>query len=214
MEIMTAEQAREAARGLTFEDVWAALMESKQRMEESKLEAEKRMEESRKNMDETFARMDKRNAEFEAKLNKSLGGFGNSLGRLTEAMFTAKLCEKFDELGFTFDTQANNKKFHKNKRVLAEVDSVLENGEYVMLVEIKAELVKYDVDGHLKRMGIIREYMDRKSDKRKLVGAVAGGVIAESILGYALENGLFVLVQSGESVAVADMPESFKARQW
>ena len=46
VETMTAEQAAEAAKGLTFEIVWATLMESCQQMEESHQRKEKRMDES------------------------------------------------------------------------------------------------------------------------------------------------------------------------
>ena len=38
MKYMTAEEAAEAAKGLTFEKVWTALVESRQRMEENSRE--------------------------------------------------------------------------------------------------------------------------------------------------------------------------------
>ena len=46
------------------------------------------------------------------------------------------------------------------------------------------------------------------------MGAVAGVVIKDETLKYAQKNGLFVLVQNGESVKIADMPENFKPRTW
>ena len=46
MEMMTAEQAAEAAKGLTFEKVWAALMESRQQMKESQMETGRQLKES------------------------------------------------------------------------------------------------------------------------------------------------------------------------
>ena len=52
MEYMTAEQAAEAAKGLTFETVWAALMETRRRMEESDRSMKERMEESDRSMKE------------------------------------------------------------------------------------------------------------------------------------------------------------------
>ena len=192
METMTAEQAAEAAKGLTFEKIWAALMESRQMA------------------DETLQRMEKNIAD----LSKNIGGLGNSLGRFTEAMFSAEILKKFYELGFQFNTQANHKKFYEGGQVLAEIDSVLENGGYVMLVEIKTDLSVGNVEEHLERIAIIRKYMDAHSDARKLVGTVAGGVVPESVLKYAQKKGLYVLVQTGEAIAVADMPQGFKAREW
>ena len=67
MAVMSAEQAAEAARGLTFEKVWAALMESRERQEkafaemrEARAEADRRQEKAFVEMRESRAEMDKR----------------------------------------------------------------------------------------------------------------------------------------------------------
>ena len=230
MEMMTAEQAAEAAKGLTFEKVWAALMESRQRMEERMEESDRRREEADRRREEEDRKIKESSEKFERemkesherleksldKANKIVGGLGNSLGHLVEALFSPKLCEKFEELGYTFHTQARNKQFYRDvgKTLLAEVDSVLENGEYVMLVEVKTHLSEFFVEKHLSRIGKIRQYMDDKGDDRKIVGAVAGGVIDEGIVEYAQSEGLYVLVQTGDIIEVANTQESFKAREW
>jgi hypothetical protein len=51
-------------------------------------------------------------------------------------------------------------------------------------------------------------------NNRKLIGAVAGGIVPESVKRYAQKRGLYVLVQSGESVNVAETAKDFKAREW
>jgi hypothetical protein len=56
--------------------------------------------------------------------------------------------------------------------------------------------------------------MDKRNDSRKIIGAVAGGVVSGDVLSYAQKNGLFVRVQSGDSAAIADMPKDFTARVW
>jgi hypothetical protein len=38
--------------------------------------------------------------------------------------------------------------------------------------------------------------------------------VAEEVKNYAHRKGLYVLVQSGDSVTVADAPENFKAQEW
>ena len=211
MEILTAEQAAEAAKGLTFEKVWAALMELK-------VESQKRSEESQKQFDESQKRIEesqKKTEKIVADLSKNLGGIGNSLGRFTEEMFSSKLQEKFYALGYTFIEQSRNKKYHDiNNRVIAETDTMLENGEYVALVEIKTELTNEDVDDHADRMEKIRKCFDLRNDGRKLIGAVAGGVVPENVLNYAQKKGFYVMVQNGDSVAIADMPTGFKVREW
>ena len=217
MEMMTAEQAAEAAKGLTFEKVWAALMESRRmmdesqkRMDESNQEFKKRMDESQKRMDESQKRIEKNIADT----NKNLGGLGNSLGRLTEAMFTNELWKKFSDLGIPVSSQSSRRKFCDDKHVLAEIDLFIENGEYAVAVEIKTEMTVEHVDYHLERIEIVRRYMDARGDGRKLLGAVAGGVVPENVLKYAQKKGLYVVFQTGDSVAIADAPQGFKAREW
>jgi hypothetical protein len=218
LDYMTAEQAAEAAKGLTFEKVWAALMESRQRMDESQQDWQKKLDESRqdwqKKLDESRQQMKESNAEAQARMDKMLGGLGNSLGRLTEAMFTPDLWKKFADRGLPFNSQCYRKKITDGKHVIAELDVLIENGEYSMPVEIKTVLSVEDVDEHLERIGKVRQVMDAHGGKRKLIGAVAGGSVPENVLRYAQRKGLFVIVQTSDSIDVADMPETFKARDW
>jgi len=225
---MTAEQAAKAAKGLTFEKVWEALMESRERIEElresqretdrqikeSQRENDKIIKESRRETDRHIEESRRENNKIIKELSKNIGGLGNSLGRLTEAMFSAELYKKFCEIGFTFSKQAERVKFSVNKQVIAEVDLFFEDGEYIMLVEIKTDLSIDDVNRHLDKIEIIRKYMDTRGDSRKIVGAVAGGSVTKKVLEYAQNEGLYVVVQSGEAVEIASMPKNFKVREW
>ena len=221
MDAITAEQAAEAAKGLTFEKVWAALMETRERMEKAqevyRIRMEKAEEESRLRDDASRLRIEKSHEETRnivAELSKNIGGLGNSLGRLTEALFSPDLWSKFTKLGYTFTKQGPNVKFMSKKKVLAEVDFILENGDYAMLVEVKTELTVDDVKDHMSRIEKVRGYFDDRSDKHILVGAVAGGIVSESVRTYAHAQGLYVIVQTGDSVAIAGAPQGFKAREW
>ena len=211
MDTMTAEQALEAAKGLTFEAVWAALMEDRRQMEESRKRMDEIHEQTQKEIRESQQKTDK----ILADLSKNIGGLGNSIGRLTEALFSAELWRKFNELGYPFTKQGPHVKFYgEDKKVLAEADFLLENGDYVMAVEVKAEPAAEDVSDHLQRIEAIRRYYDAHGDKRKLVGAVAGGAVNDNVLKYAQKHGLYVIVQTGDSVAIAESPPGFKAREW
>ena len=210
MDIITAEQAAEAAKGLTFEKVWAALMENRLQMQEAQKEMRETYEQTQKEIKESQQRTEKTIAD----LSKQLGGLGNSIGDLTESMFSGALWEKFAEYGIPVSAQSERRKFSDGKRVIAEADIFIENGEYAIPVEIKTKLTVKNVDEHIERIEAIRRHFDAKGDKRKLLGAVAGGVVPENVFNYAQGNGLFVLVQSGDSVTIADMPKGFKAREW
>ena len=228
MEKTTTEQAAEAAKGLTFEKVWAALIdtrkliadiqretqklfqESQKQIRESQQETQKQLQESKKQMQESQQKTDK----ILADLSKNISGLGNSLGWYPETMFSSVLWNKFSDLGYSFTKQGPHVKFIENGQVVAEADFLLENSEYAMPVEIKTELSNEDVDEHLERIAKIRKYMDVRRDKRKLIGAVAGGVIFENVLKYAYKKGLYVIIQAGENVAIAASPQGFKARVW
>jgi hypothetical protein len=129
MDIISAEQAAENAKGLTFEKVWAVLMET--------AKAQKEREEAQRKTEKLVA-----------DLSKNIGGLGNSLGNLIETMFSTDLYEKFNELGYEFTQQSSRKKYTEGRKVVAEVDVLLENGEFVMLAEIKTELSVSNVDDH------------------------------------------------------------------
>ncbi|MDR0221192.1 MAG: hypothetical protein LBI54_07315, partial [Lachnospiraceae bacterium] len=195
---MTAEQALEAAKGLTFEKVWAALMETKAQMQEETNQMKKKMDETHE-----------KTAKLVADLSKNIGGMQNSFGQFVETMFSANLRSKFNELGYDFTRQTCNTRYTENDEKIAEVGVILENGEYILLVEVKTELRIEFVEYHLKRIEKIRKYMDNHHDARKIIGAVAGGVVPEDVLLYAQNNGLFVIVQSGDSSTIADMPKGF-----
>jgi len=162
---------------LTFEAVWAAMMETDDRMEKARKETDARIEKSRKETDarieksqkETDARIEKSQKETDARieesqrrmeesqkesqkktdkilqdLSKNIGGLGNSLGRLTEAIFTAELWKKFHDMGYPVSQQSSNRKFYDEGQVLAEVDLFIENGDYAILVEIMLFAVGVD----------------------------------------------------------------------
>ncbi|MDR0998233.1 MAG: hypothetical protein LBL70_04130, partial [Treponema sp.] len=131
--MMTAAEAAEAAKGLTFEKVWAMFQEIAQRQAE--------------------------NAQEIKELSKNIGGLNNSFGKWAEEMVSAKLWEKFRALGYTF-TQGGPKEFWENDRTVAQVDMMLENGDYVMAVEIKSNLTEEDADRHIERIGKVREQLD------------------------------------------------------
>jgi len=192
MDYITTEQAAENAKGLTFENVWAALMETRQRMDESHHRTEKAISD----------------------LTKNIGGLGNRLGELVEIMFTSELWKTFNGLGYEFNSQSQRRKFIDGDSVIAEADVFLENNEFAMPVEIKVTLSADNVDEHIEQIERIRSYMDSHGDTRKLLGAVAGGIVPENVSSYAHSKGLFVIVQNGESVLVAAMPQDFVAMQW
>jgi hypothetical protein len=101
-------------------------------------------------------------------------------------------------------------KFWEDERTAARADMLLENGDYAMPVEIKPELKAEDVDEYVERIEEVRKDLDKRGDRRKLVGAAAGMAVSGKVREYAQRKGLYVLVQSGDSVVLAEASEGFK----
>jgi hypothetical protein len=84
-----------------------------------------------------------------------------------------------------------------------------------MAVEVKRKLnEKWYVDRHIERMERILKYPPAECKGKKLIGALAGGIVESDVKNYAHSVGFFVLELSGESVQLAEAPAGFTARQW
>jgi hypothetical protein len=185
-------RTREPPKGVTFEEVWAMFQENARQLEKMRAETERRIKEN----------------------ERQIGRLGSRLGEVIERLMSPKLQEKFESLGFSFNHVSRNHELQdRDKKRLAEIDVLLENSEYAMAVEVKTRLVTEDIKDHLERMEILRRVADEHDDKRKYMGAVAGAVVDRQVLAYALKNGFYVIVPSGETVDI-EAPDGFKPRIW
>jgi hypothetical protein len=196
--MMRETEAAAAAKDLTFGQAWAMLRENDRQIRELSREAGRRQAETSQQIRE---------------LSKSIGGVDNAFGRWAEEMISARLWEKFKTIGYTF-TRGGPVRFWEGAGTVVQVDMLLENGDYAMPVEIKSMLTAEDVDDHIERIGRVREELDKYGDRKKLVGAVAGMAVPGKVREYAQRKGLYVLVRSGDSVALAEAPGVFKVREW
>jgi hypothetical protein len=211
MEPMTAEQAREAAKGLTFEDVWAVVMETSatvKKTAEEGAEMSKRIDRVTANVDRVTANVDR--------VTVNVGGLNRSLGELIETLIAAKLWEKFDGYPYNLKRAYQRVPLYDEKNFIkTDIDILLSDTEWVMAVEVKRALDKKDeVDEHVKRMSLIRKYPPAETKGKKLIGAMAGGVVDSDVRDYAHKAGFFVLELTGESVTLIKPPENFKAKEW
>jgi hypothetical protein len=199
-------QSSEPPRGVTFEEAWAMIQEAGRQIKKMSAETDRLMKETARQMKETDRQM--------KETDRKIGKLGNRLGDVIEHIMSPKLHKKFEKHGFHFNHSSRNHEIedHDKKR-LAEVDILLENGGQVMAVEVKTHLTTKDVRDHIKRLGILRRVADEHSDTRKYLGAVAGAVVDREVLAYALKNGFYVITPSGETVDI-EAPDSRDLRIW
>ena len=201
--------------GLTFEKVWAMFQETDLRFKETerlmKENADRLIKESAERQKET----DRKMKEADQQMKKAIGKLGNRFGELVEHLVAPNLSAKFNELGFEFTDICGPYKFHEPGKpdTEAEIDVFLQNGEIAMAVEVKAKPNQDDVNDHVLRMEKLRRHFDRKQDKRRFQGAIAGAVMSRELQKYILKKGFYVIQQSGDTVQI-NIPDGFKPGEW
>jgi hypothetical protein len=231
------ERPAPAGEGLTFEKVWAMFEkdreqaqeqakidrerydrdrerfdkeheQSKKEHEQAKKEHEQAMEKLQKSMEETW-RIVKQNS-------RQMGGLHRSFGEMAEHLVAPGIVKRFNELlkyHFIETASKNQKILDGNGRVLTEIDILLENGEYVIAVEVKARPEIEDIDHHIKRLQILRESRKRRKDERVILGAIAGAIFEDEVKEAVQKAGLYAIVQSGDTMKI-DIPEGFVPKEW
>jgi hypothetical protein len=225
--------------GLNFERVWAALMESRESQRESRLEmerlmkesnekAEREMRESRLEMErlmkESNEKAEREMGELRESLREtarvvretsnSIGGLNNRFGELAEHLVAPNIEEKFNALGYHFKTLIPNQRIKNEKgEIIAEIDILLENKEYVVAVEVKSKPKIADIADFARRLEVLRKDNDGHNDRRKIRGAIAGAVFQENVKKAVLKAGFYVIEQTGDTMEI-NVPENFKPKEW
>jgi len=168
--------------------------------------------------DERFDRRLKETDRQMKKTNKRISELGSRVGKIVENMVKGNIVEKFHALGYE-DIDVCYERVQFGSRRLGtngEIDLLLENGGFAILIEVKTTLETSDVRKHIERIEKYRRHVDAKGrgDNRRFIGAVAGAVIEGDAADFAIENGMYVIVQSGKAVEIIAQPEGFKAKEW
>jgi hypothetical protein len=208
---MTAREAAEWGKTLSFEKVWAALMRTDAQIAEMSAKVDKAAEAAQKTSEDV--------AEMSKKVDRvtgNVGGLNRSMGELIETLIAARLWEKFEDYPYNLKRAYQRiPLYDENNIQKTDVDILLSDTEWTMAVEVKRELdKKQDIDEHLKRMELIRKYPPAETVGKKLLGAMAGGVVDPDVRDYAHKSGFFVLELAGESVSLLKPPEGFEPQEW
>jgi len=210
---MTAAEAAEWGKTLSFETVWASLMRMEKEVNEKFKETGEYLKEVGERVDRSTENIDKMGEKVD-RVCANVGGLNRSLGALIETLIAARLWEKFPEYGLKQAYQRIPIYDEKND-MKTDIDILLVNTTMCMAVEVKHELNrKDDVDHHIKRMQLIRKYPPALIGSKQLVAAMAGGVVDPDIKDYAYKAGFYVLELTGESVHLISPPKNFKPKNW
>jgi hypothetical protein len=203
----------------TLEEYWAAHKKSQKEWEERHKKWEEEHKRSREEWERRQKKAEKEMAALRrtlAEVDKQIGGLGNSIGGLVETLIAAKLWKKFRGTPYSRLQRAYRRVpiYDENNHVRTDIDILLSDSDLCMAVEVKREPDRDDVDGHIKRMGLMRRYPPAETVGKKLIGAIAGGFVQDNVRDYAHSTGFFVFELTGETVTLAKPPEGFTPKEW
>jgi predicted AAA+ superfamily ATPase len=146
-----------------------------------------------------------------------MGGLHNSFGELAEHLVAPGIASRFNEMGYHFDSFAPQgiKIYDESqKKILTQVDLLLENGECLIAVEVKTKPAEKDIAHHIRRLEILRNWREKLQEKpKRILGAIAGAVFPVSIREAVIAAGFYAIVQTGDTMKIS-VPEGFKPREW
>jgi hypothetical protein len=180
----------------TFETVLASLKEISAIQRENEKQFKQQMKENAEQLKQEMKERDRR-------LDKQMGKLGNRFGEMVEYMVMPNLLTKFNDLGFEFTKAYPHATIEDTKNnIIAEIDITLENGDKVMIVEVKSKPSTEDVTEHIERMKKIKAHADLHGDTREFLGAVAGMIFNTNEKAFAMKNGFYVIEPSGETFII------------
>lgn len=176
----------------------------KQEAEVLRKEGERRMQELNRSIQETTLQM----RETDRKLDR----LGGRLGEFVEGLVAPACKTLFAQRGIPVHKVSRRVEAKLPQGRYMEIDLFVVNTDVVVLVEVKSKLTVDDVREHLVRLSQFKEFFWEYTDK-KVIGAVAGMVVEENVSRFAINKGLFVIVQAGDTLCLAN-DEAFVPYTW
>ena len=186
-----------------------------ERIAETDRRLDERIAETDRRLAERMAETDRQMKETDRRLDKQLGRLGDRFGEMVEYMVMPCLVEKFRALGFVFTKAYPRATIEDEKNnIITEIDITLENGDKVMIVEVKSKPSINDITEHVECMNKVKLHADLHGDKRVFLGAIAGMIVNSNEKVFALKNGFYVIEPSGETFNITPPEGIYSPREW
>lgn len=151
-------------------------------------------------MKETDRRLNKLEEKI-GKLSEITGGISNNNGDMAEEFFYNGLRSKMELNGIRFEYAGKN--INRDRRGLHdEFDIVLVNSDTAVVIEVKYKVHPKDVEKVIKSKAPHFRELFKEYSNYKLYMGIAGMAIPEDVKNMAIEQGLYVLTQSGDNILV------------
>lgn len=146
-------------------------------------------------------------------LAKQVAEVTDALGRFAEAQVRPRILELFRAKGIELEETYPRVSVKKDEKTVLEIDLLLVNTIYSVVVEVKNTLRQKDIDDHTQRLEKLQESSSRLIKGTTMYGAVAGMIITEEVEKYAIKKGFYVIKPKGDSVEISNA-DNFKPKTW
>ncbi|MGA1262526.1 MAG: DUF3782 domain-containing protein [Prochlorothrix sp.] len=188
---------------------------------EAKIEAEHYAMESKAEADRRAAEWDRRAAESAERLaqlevlvaqaTQAVNGLTSRWGQFVENFVAPGVVQIFQDWGIQVYKTAQRVKASQGGQHI-EIDVLATNGHEIVMVEVKSRLTQRHVRQCLKNLERFKTFFPEYKD-HCLYGAIAAIEIDEQVDSFAHKQGLFVIQQAGNNIAISN-PPTFKPRTW
>lgn len=199
---------------VTIADIYALFQASQAEADRRAADADRRAEEADRRMAELNADADRRLQRLEsvaANTSREVAGLTTRWGQFVENLVAPAVIRLFQERGIEVQ-EISRRMQSKRPGAEMEIDIFAVDGDVAVAIEVKSRLARQDVDDFLARLGRFRQAFPHYAGYQ-IYGAVAGIEIDAGVDRYAYQQGLFVIKQTGDTVALANDP-AFRPAAW
>jgi hypothetical protein len=164
-----------------------------------------------KETDTKFKETDRMLSEKFKETQKMVGRVTNSWGEFVEGIVIPSVIQMFNERNIEIERVSQRVKSRKSGNTM-EIDIIGDNSSYVVAIEVKSKLLSDNVIKFAEKLDNFKYFFPNYADK-KLVAAVAGVTVDESVKNFAEKKGLFVIMQKGETVEIVN-DKNFMPKEW
>ncbi len=201
------ERQRQETERILRESLERSQARFEQRMAESKAEADRRAAEADRLAAEAKAEADQSMKE----LKRAVAGLTSRWGQFVENLVVPGVLRIFQERGIAVQEVYQRVRSARGGRNL-EVDILAIDDDVAVIVEVKSRLTQNDIRQILNTLSQFKTAFPHYASYQ-LLGAVAAIEIDGDVDTYAYNQGLFVIVQAGDSIQISN-PIDFVPRSW
>lgn len=209
------------ANPITLDDIYGLFRVSQAEADRRAAEADLRLQHLEQLQAQLGQEADRRSAEADRRLAKleriaantsrEVAGLTSRWGQFVENLVEPAVVRLFQDRGIAVQETYRRMKSSRPGAAM-EIDIFAVDGTVAVAIEVKARLSQRDVEDFLGKLGRFKQAFPHQASYQ-IYGAVAGIEIDAGVDRYAYQQGLFVIKQSGDTVAIAN-DTAFRPTAW